>query len=193
MIGCRPLDYITGSCPDFFSQPLKTGSAYLNSFQSTLPQNDHVPSGCYQFGHVAPVACDILLELAPPAVRVGCWRGTVSAAGMTVPETAVNEDGHLPLGQDDIRAARQILDVQAVSEALSVQESSHHHFRAGVSGPDPCHHSRSGFPINHIYHADDPAQSSAFLRDGSSCPFCPVNCPVPWTKSATTIASCLAR
>ncbi len=71
---------------------------------------------------------------------------------MTVPETAVHEDRHAELLQDDIRASWNRTVVQSKTHASLMQKLADAEFRCRVTTPNATHHSRPGRPVNDIDH-----------------------------------------
>ena len=70
---------------------------------------DAYPSFSEHFG-VRQVPVSVALDLRGPERSVG--EGNVTASGTTVPETAVDEYSYVSLGEEEVRAARNVLGVQ---------------------------------------------------------------------------------
>lgn len=82
------------------------------------------PPGRGQSGIRIAVSLNVPVELGSPIRGVPPRRRTVIRA--SVPEAAINEYRHPGAGENDVRADAQSRDavVNAISEALSVQEAS---------------------------------------------------------------------
>lgn len=72
--------------------------------QSTFPNADYDPAIVTQNPRDTTVAVPISLDLLAPFLRVRSW-SDVFAAGVTVPETPVNEDCYLLLGPCEVGPA----------------------------------------------------------------------------------------
>lgn len=55
---------------------------------------------------------------------------------MTMPEAAMNEDGNLVSGKDDVRLPRQVFPMQTISESQRMEMAADMHLRLGVPAPD---------------------------------------------------------
>jgi hypothetical protein len=58
------------------------------------------------------IASRISFELRNPKLLIVSWCRAVFATSMPVPKAAVDKQGDLPTGKNNIRFARQILSVQ---------------------------------------------------------------------------------
>ncbi len=74
--------------------------------QGAFPDYAHAPSKSEEHSCMPSVAIDIPLEFMPPEVFVGLRGGCISAAFMSVPETAMNENHSLVLGEYKVGRAR---------------------------------------------------------------------------------------
>lgn len=74
---------------------------------SALPDNEDAPTLFRQITNVSLVPCDVLLEFVLPEFLASSGARRVGTTGMPVPIAAVNEDNSIPLGQHDIRLARE--------------------------------------------------------------------------------------
>ena len=73
-------------------------------------------------------------------------------APMFVPETAMNKYNYPPLGQDDIRFARNAFGMQRISKASGMQALADDGFGLGVFRLDAGHHAASRCRIYHVSH-----------------------------------------
>jgi hypothetical protein len=58
---------------------------------------------------------------------------------MAMPEAAVNKDGGLELGQDDVRTAWEFSDMQPKAIAHAMQQRPDNFFRRSVSATNAAH------------------------------------------------------
>jgi hypothetical protein len=56
---------------------------------------------------------------------------------MPVPETAMNENGSIPTGKDDIRSSRQAPDIDPETKALGMKRPPKKYLRLGIGSADP--------------------------------------------------------
>lgn len=85
------------------------------------------------------VAFDVPADLRPPEIRA-YRRPSEEVAAVAVPETSVNENDGPKSWEDDVGPARQILPVQAISEAHPVKCRADCQLRLRVLPPNACHH-----------------------------------------------------
>ena len=85
------------------------------------------------------VPLDITRNLLLPIFRIGFRQPTPTLARVSVPKTSVNEDDLLTRAEHNVRLARQVLPVQAVPIAHTMQEAPHHHLGFGVATFDRAH------------------------------------------------------
>ena len=91
-----------------------------------FPQDEHVPAGFRKVGQVFRFARSVPFQLRNPVIAVGLGkaRGLAGGVGVLVPETAVNEN-HLPTARKhEVGAARQVMPVQTVPVAHSVDQAA---------------------------------------------------------------------
>jgi len=89
-----------------------------------LPHDLDVPALSSQRGYDTSIAGDIPRELCAPVANVRVRDSATPLAAMLVPKAPVNEDDLAALGEDEVRHAGEILDVQAVTEAGFVEAAS---------------------------------------------------------------------
>jgi hypothetical protein len=78
------------------------------------------------------VASFVLRELWNPKIKLGFGKASVLAAGVSVPETPMDED-HLPaLREDHVGPTRELRSMHAVAVAQRVQQAPNSHFRLGI-------------------------------------------------------------
>jgi hypothetical protein len=66
------------------------------------------------------IPVDVALQLLLPEFRVALWLEGVFAARVLMPETAMDEDHGPILWKHYVWLAREVLDVEAVSESLGM-------------------------------------------------------------------------
>lgn len=88
---------------------------------------------------VVRVAPDVPRELGLPEIPPGFGVGRASAAFVTVPEAAMDEDDHSPRGEYDVRATREIAPVQPEPVAQTMKQAPHGQFRLRVLASDAAH------------------------------------------------------
>lgn len=71
---------------------------------------------------------------------------------MPVPEATMGENYGLPSRQHDIRFSGQLADMNAESEAESMQASAENKFWPGVRSPNAGHHPTADFGSDDISH-----------------------------------------
>lgn len=101
---------------------------------------------------VAPVPFHVGIELALPELFASGRCCRVRAAGMPVPETAVNEAHRAEPAKHEIGSAGELAIVQAVSETTCVEGPAKHELGPRVPASDSRHHARTGRAVNHIRH-----------------------------------------
>lgn len=96
---------------------------------SALPKLEYPPSLLEEQGTITGIPCDVLSEFLLPEAFTSARRCGVTAAWMPVPEAAVNENAEPVTGKHQIRPPRQPLLVEAIPEAVPMQQTPHLHFR----------------------------------------------------------------
>jgi hypothetical protein len=71
---------------------------------------------------------------------------------MTMPEASVNKDNSLPLGQHDIRPARQVTYVQPEPIAHAMECGTNQQFRLCVLAANPTHIPAAAFFCESVDH-----------------------------------------
>ena len=117
-----------------------------------LPDCGNPPAGVEEPINRPSVPFDIAFELLPPEVHVRLRRRCVTAAGMSMPVAAVNEDGSAVAGKNDVRATWQLPYVQSVAKPRSMQETPDRQFGLRVPTTIGGHHPRTHFRRDDISH-----------------------------------------
>lgn len=105
-----------------------------------LPDPDHSPSGGAELSVIESITLHVSGDLRAPIGSVGF--GTRAVLRASVPEAAIDEDGHLLATKDDIGSATQALQwlrVYSISKATSMKLRPEGKLRAGVSLPIALH------------------------------------------------------
>jgi len=89
------------------------------------------------------VARDITVKFGLPEFNAALGRVSETAAGMAMPEAAMNQNGNPSTRQDDVGRARKIAPVKPESNAEPVQDSPDGNFGSSILLPDPRHHGAS--------------------------------------------------
>ena len=105
-------------------------------FQFAFPYCDDVPSqrGKLAGGFFIPIPVGNHLLLPKGGVR---FRKTVILAVVTVPKTAVDENGRFVFRENDVWCAGKLLDIYPVAESLFPQIVAQLTLRLGVDGLYP--------------------------------------------------------
>jgi len=82
-----------------------------------LPYGEYLPTEPTQLAGIALVSGRILRPLFLPEVSIRSWHHSTITALVHVKEAAVDEDGDLAAGHNDVRLPRQIAPVQAIAES----------------------------------------------------------------------------
>ena len=82
---------------------------------------------------------NVAIELVAPELDSCLRHRSFAAAGMAVPETAVDEDHGFVFGKDDIRRPRQVAAVESEAKSETVQQFSNRYFRSGISSANSAH------------------------------------------------------
>jgi len=107
------------------------------------------------------------LNLVAPEPPTSLRPFEVVAASVPVPETALNLNNRIPLGQDDIRPSRQILRVEPKAQAVSPQTRTNHPLRMTILAAYPRHHARTRPAIDNINHPGKLAPNTEAVRDAN--------------------------
>jgi hypothetical protein len=104
-----------------------------------LPNDVHAPSELGECSSNLAVARDVPVEFCLPEVGAGFRVVGEGAAGMSVPEAAVDEDRYLPAGQDDVGDAGKVAAVESKAKAQPVEDATDSDLGSGILPPDPRH------------------------------------------------------
>jgi hypothetical protein len=69
-----------------------------------------------------------------------------------VPKTTVNKNDRLKAGQNDVRLAYHVRDVEAVAESEAMQKTSGNQLRAGIPAADRLHTSTALIGCESVGH-----------------------------------------
>ena len=97
-----------------------------------FPHCEHSPADLPQMSGVASISFRISRSLCVPELGICLRSDSAESTLVHVPEATVNEDDGPMLWENDVRASRQIADVQPVPISERVEKSSDLHLRAGV-------------------------------------------------------------
>ncbi len=96
-----------------------------------LPDNQRLPSKFFKLSNIFSVSFPILRYFGFPIVVLAFRQIPISTL-VSVPETTMHENRLFPLPKHHIGRPGKSPFVQSVSVAQTVEQLSHHHFRAGV-------------------------------------------------------------
>lgn len=131
-----------------FQQPVHVRS---RSAYSALPQLEDAPPMLQQFIAVSDISFHVLVEFQAPEFLARFRDGGVSAMGMSVPKAAVNKNADLMARQHHIGFSWKIFSVQAIPEAMPMQQPPNLHFRGSIAAADASHHARPDFFANYVH------------------------------------------
>lgn len=79
----------------------------------TFPDDEDIPTECFQLLLFRPVSFAILFELIRPKFAPGLWVRCSRAAAMSVPETSMDENDFAQSQKDQIGCSRKVPLVKA--------------------------------------------------------------------------------
>jgi hypothetical protein len=106
--------------------------------QATLPQRHDLPAKRLELTPCTAVARAIPLDLLCPKVVVR-GREPTTLAVVTVPEASMNPQDGAVFGQNDIRTAREALDVNFETPTEGADRTANEELRLGTLVSDPGH------------------------------------------------------
>lgn len=102
----------------------------------TLPNGQDVPAEGSEVPAVSPITGSVRLEFRFPKGGAGAGTNAPMAAGVGVPEAAVDEDDPPAPRHHDVRSSRQPGVVGAEPKAEGTEESADDAFGFGAGGPN---------------------------------------------------------
>jgi hypothetical protein len=117
----------------------------------TLPHDQRSPTRIFQQAFFPPIASSVLLKLRKPIFFPRTRLATLSAP-VRVPETSMNEDHSTQVWKNDIRAARKVPHVQAISQPEIQNHPTYCQFRRSSLLADPAHAPASLDRCQHVSH-----------------------------------------
>ena len=105
----------------------------------TFPDGDDFPAEVFEFSLILPVIGNVALKFFVPEGFVGFGRSGVFAAFVSVPEAAVDKDHRPVFRQDDVRLAREAVDILPEAVACAVQHRADKHLGLRVLSFDLRH------------------------------------------------------
>jgi hypothetical protein len=117
-----------------------------------FPDDEDTPAKILQPLPISLVAFDVPVQLRFPELRPRPGSVCEPAAGMTVPEAAVDEHNRPVTGQDDVGLPGQIPHVQPVAKATGMEMPPNHQFGLRVTPADPGHHAAAGGGVHDVGH-----------------------------------------
>lgn len=117
-----------------------------------LPDDQRRPTQLLEPVRFLRISCNVRGELRRPEGRVAGRRGRESAAWVSVPEAAVDEERDARTWKHDVRPTRQASGVQPESQAAGMEIAPDRHLRCGIGTPDSRHHPRARRLVDGIDH-----------------------------------------
>ena len=98
------------------------------------------------------VARHVAADLGLPVVAIGRRHPGAAGAIVAVPETAMDEEGSLRGGEDEIRLAGEIVAIEAEAKTCCVSRLAHDEFGRRVLRLHRAHHGGALFGIEDVSH-----------------------------------------
>lgn len=100
---------------------------------------------------ISEISLHILVEFQAPKLLTRLGGGRISAPGVPVPKAAVNENADPIPRQHHIGFPWKILSVQAIPEAMPMEQPPNRHLRRRIAAADASHHARPDFFANYVH------------------------------------------
>ena len=134
------------------SQPNQQIQQHCLGFSElAIPDNESCPACMFERRENPLVSSSIFQELGFPELRPRLRQHCIPTPRMPMPEATMDEYANPQPRQHDIRFPRQILAMQPVTIAVSVQKPAHQHFRFCVLPLDARHHSGPSGRVNDVH------------------------------------------
>lgn len=163
----RPFDERCARLRNSIRQPLQGGGVEFSS-DAALPDHNDFPPVFHERIADLEVASNIVGKFCPPFFGVGRGCRGLVAAGMAVPEAAMDENRRAPFRQDDVGVARQCALVETKAEPMRVKKFAHGDLGPRIGRPDSRHHSGSGCGVDDVHDSWYPGMLTKWL---SRCRF----------------------
>lgn len=128
------------------------GAFTLFGLELAFPNFDGVPTFMFEGEAVFLVALLVTLDFVCPKLNVCLGEFVDGALFVSMPKTAVDEDAGAESHDGDVGCAWQSLGMDAVTEAMTEQETAHEHLGSCVLRPDSAHTVAALFGC-HLVHA----------------------------------------
>ena len=113
--------------------------------------------------NIPAISCNVPFNFLSPVGCVGL-RESIKATRMPVPKTSIYEDNRFVAGKHHIGLTGQVLAVQAISEAFTVQSLSNQEFWPSVLAPDSRHHIAAFLRADAISQSKPPIRNTEVIR-----------------------------
>ena len=120
--------------------------------QRTFPDDRDSPASLKQVVPVSSVPFRVGVEFGLPELGAGSRGCRVRAAGVPMPETAVNEAYCSELTKHEIGSAREFPVMQTVPQATGMKGPAESKLRSRVPATDSSHHARTGSLVHYVRH-----------------------------------------
>jgi len=124
----------------------------LDSAQPAFPDQDHSPPDFEQPAGSLAVAPNISIEFSLPEFNVAGRRRCILTTLMPMPVAPMYEKHYAMAWKNKIWRTGQLPVVQAIAQALAMQEAPDQEFRPRVLAANPRHHSRPDFGRDDVHH-----------------------------------------
>jgi hypothetical protein len=156
---------LSGRVPASFEricQPSQSGSLC----GLTFPDNQTSPSQFFERGYIFAVPCCIAFQLVLPEPDVALWLCRLWAAGVSMPEAAVNKNDGPIFAENKVGGTGKSLYMQTVPEAAGMQKSANQHLGNSIFSPNPRHHPAARCRINDVNHQASSWLPNALIKTG---------------------------
>ena len=137
---------------------IKSGGENRNQtcgvFGLALPYDESPPAKAFQLLAGPPVAFDIATEFLLPEFRPSLRHRAVRAAGVPVPEAAVDEHREPVPSKNEIGTAGKLSTMQPKPEPHTVSGPADSQLGHGIARPDTRHHLAAPLAIDNIHQVD---------------------------------------
>ena len=120
--------------------------------QPALPNDEYLPTQISQLGLIGGVAGDVAVQLLVPKLRIRSRSLLPLAAGMPVPEAALNKYGGLVSPQHQVGRAGQLADIQTITKALMPDGVTNKPLRSRAAIADTRHKRGAAFFRQEVSH-----------------------------------------
>jgi hypothetical protein len=118
---------------------------------TTLPKLEDTPTLLEQFGSVSKVSFHILVEFQSPEFFASSRGCGISAAKVSVPETAMNENADVVAGKHHVWPTWKLPRMQSIPEAMPMEQLPDLHLGRCIASANSGHHPRPDLFTDYIH------------------------------------------